>query len=719
MADPLNRITAMLESARDMTIEAAAAASAKLADTPTEMRPQQVSALLNAKSEREVLRGLKYVISLVSSGKDASGFFTDVVKNVSSSSLSVRKLVYTYLLRYAEKENDTALLSVNAIQKSLGDKNEQVRALAIRVMSEIRIGSIYPIVLLGIRKCIADSSVSVRKASAVALINVYNNYGASSVEELIEILQTLLKDRSPVVIGETITAFKTICPDRYDLLHGHYRRLCSLIPELNEWSQAYLTEILTNYAREFLPRPKIINTASSSREFITLPDNYNEIPFPVYDVEFDPDLKLFLDSIKGLVYNSNEAVILAVGRAHFHLSPPKTFKESQIAAAFVRNLITSPPESANFIIQSILFMAMHDPTLFVQYEKRFYLLPRDHFNNAQFKLKILSAICNENNIKTILHELQYYALNSEDKQIAIESVKAIGVCSQISDYWSGKILKWLLNDISDPQRDPLVVAEFLTVIRYIVQQNPQNNVRTVARLARLLDQESLADTAKESIIWLVGEFASVAPEIGPDVLRKLIKNFAYETDKVRYHVLLLSAKIYSHSLGKYAEETGDVSLENYDYSGIIPKMFNYVTHLARYDDVYDTRDRARTFYFLLSTKGQHTQLATLLLQAPKPVPLVTMRKITDPLDRAKGTDHFTSLQVDEIVKDYNMLPPWCDADRIPDSSIREEIEVKERRDNDEDFMSKGTDHVVKPVHNTINHFDHQVAFLVIEAFFKK
>ena len=46
-----------------------------------------------------------------------SKFFPDVVKNVVAPSFEVRKLVYIYLLRYAEQEPDLALLSINTFQK--------------------------------------------------------------------------------------------------------------------------------------------------------------------------------------------------------------------------------------------------------------------------------------------------------------------------------------------------------------------------------------------------------------------------------------------------------------------------------------------------------------------------------------------------------------------------------------------------------------------------
>lgn len=677
MSDSISRITSMLESARDITLEAAAAASAKLAETPDHIRPKEVSNLLNSRSERDVLKGLKYVISLMSSGEDASQYFTDVVKNVTSSSLKIRKLVYTYLLRYADKENDVALLSINAIQKSLGDKNDHVRALAIRVMSEIRISSIYPIVQMGIKKCSSDPSPNVRKAAAISLVKVFANHGNSSVQELTEHLTRLLKDRDINVLSSAILSFRIICPDNFDLIHGHFRRFCSLVTDLDEWSQIYLVELLTNYARHFLPKPKIFNKANNDSEYIELPENYNEIPYPVYDVDFDPDLKLFLNSIKYLTYSRNEAVVLAVGRAFFHLTPPKTFKEYQISAAFVRILQTSSSETQVFVLQSILYIAAHDPTLFVQYEKRFYLFPHDKILSAQYKLKVLSIICNENNIKSITSELQFYALNSFDNRIAIESVKALGVCSQISQFWSGKTLKWLLSQLSTAGIDKSVTAEFLTVIRYLVQQNPEGNVKTVAKLAHLLDSDSILESnAKESVIWLVGEFSGIEPKIGPDVLRKLVKNFAFEAPCVRYQIILLAAKIFSYDLENFKTLNGDAGLENYSYDGIIARLFNHVVNLGKYDDVYDIRDRSRMLHSLLSSKT--TQLATLILQAPKPVPLVTLRNTADvSLHSIKfKDDDWKSLSIDDIVKDYNTLPSWSDKD-LPDSSIRNEIDVKE------------------------------------------
>ena len=56
---------------------------------------------------------------MVAKGKDASDLFPAVVKNVVSKNIEVKKLVYVYLTRYAEEQQDLALLSISTFQRAL------------------------------------------------------------------------------------------------------------------------------------------------------------------------------------------------------------------------------------------------------------------------------------------------------------------------------------------------------------------------------------------------------------------------------------------------------------------------------------------------------------------------------------------------------------------------------------------------------------------------
>lgn len=56
---------------------------------------------------------------MVAKGKDVSDLFPAVVKNVVSKNAEVKKLVFVYLVRYAEEQQDLALLSISTFQRAL------------------------------------------------------------------------------------------------------------------------------------------------------------------------------------------------------------------------------------------------------------------------------------------------------------------------------------------------------------------------------------------------------------------------------------------------------------------------------------------------------------------------------------------------------------------------------------------------------------------------
>ncbi|TYI96049.1 hypothetical protein E1A91_D01G042300v1 [Gossypium mustelinum] len=118
---------------------------------------------------------------------DVSNYFPQVVKNVASQSLEVKKLVYLYLLHYAEKRPNEALLSINCFQEDLVDPNPLVRAWALRTMAGIRLHVIAPLVLVAVGKCARDPSVYVRKCAASALPKVHDlrlEEHTSAIEEV-------------------------------------------------------------------------------------------------------------------------------------------------------------------------------------------------------------------------------------------------------------------------------------------------------------------------------------------------------------------------------------------------------------------------------------------------------------------------------------------------------------------------------------------------------
>jgi AP-3 complex subunit beta len=190
---------------------------------------------------------------MIYQGKPCLPYFSSVVKNVANPNIEVKKLVYIYLLHYAESDPDLALLSVNAIQKSLTDQNPQVRAMALRTMSGMRVPVISQIVSLAIKRGCADMSPHVRKASALAIPKCYR-LDPNTLPQLLECLSILLGDKQYFVVGPAVSAFLELCPDRIDLIHKHYRELVRKLVDMDEWSQLATLQLLMNYSRRCFPR---------------------------------------------------------------------------------------------------------------------------------------------------------------------------------------------------------------------------------------------------------------------------------------------------------------------------------------------------------------------------------------------------------------------------------------------------------------------------------
>jgi len=215
-----------------------------------------------------LLRGMKWLLASVSKGRNVSDFFSVVVKLVQfPHSLEVRKMVYMYLVQYADHDATTrelSLLSINSFQKGLADQEPFIRALALRVLSSIRIPDVLQIQILGVQKCASDQSPYVRKCAANALMKLKGRCldNENSIQILKEILQKLLgQDSSTMVITSGIATFSEICPQELELLHGCYRKLCNMLCDMDEWGQVIVLDILSKYCRTYFCAPRGLGSA--------------------------------------------------------------------------------------------------------------------------------------------------------------------------------------------------------------------------------------------------------------------------------------------------------------------------------------------------------------------------------------------------------------------------------------------------------------------------
>jgi AP-3 complex subunit beta len=222
-------------------------------DTAT---PLKVRQYLESNRESEKLKGMKWLLAMLSKDRDMSEFIADVVKNVIVKSVEVKKMVYIYLVHFADFNDDCreiALLSINSFQIDMAGSNQLIRGLALRVLTSIRVSDIIQIQLLAVRKCSTDTSPYVRKCAATALAKIYS-FDPDQLSQLKTILEQLLTDSSTMVLGSAIAAFNEVCPCSYNILHSCFRKLCHLIADMDEWTQMSMKRLLlyTNY-HHFIP----------------------------------------------------------------------------------------------------------------------------------------------------------------------------------------------------------------------------------------------------------------------------------------------------------------------------------------------------------------------------------------------------------------------------------------------------------------------------------
>ncbi|XP_042527694.1 AP-3 complex subunit beta-2 isoform X3 [Dipodomys spectabilis] len=591
-------------------------------------RHDDLKEMLDTNKDSLKLEAMKRIVAMIARGKNASDLFPAVVKNVAC--------------------------------KNIEDPNQLIRASALRVLSSIRVPIIVPIMMLAIKEAASDMSPYVRKTAAHAIPKLYS-LDSDQKDQLIEVIEKLLADKTTLVAGSVVMAFEEVCPERIDLIHKNYRKLCNLLIDVEEWGQVVIISMLTRYARtQFLSPTQNESLLEESPEKAFYGSEEDEAKGPGSGEAataalparkpyvMDPDHRLLLRNTKPLLQSRSAAVVMAVAQLYFHLAPKA--EVGVIAKALVR-LLRSHSEVQYVVLQNVATMSIKRRGMFEPYLKSFYIRSTDPTQIKILKLEVLTNLANETNIPTVLREFQTY-IRSMDKDFVAATIQAIGRCATNIGRVRDTCLSGLVQLLSN--RDELVVAESVVVIKKLLQMQPAQHEEIIKHLAKLTDNIQVP-MARASILWLIGEYCEHVPKIAPDVLRKMAKSFTAEEDIVKLQVINLAAKLY---------------LTNSKQTKLLTQ---YVLSLAKYDQNYDIRDRARfTRQLIVPSEqgGAFSRHAKRLFLAPKPAPVLE--------SSFKDRDHFQLGSLSHLLNakatGYQELPDW--PEEAPDPSVRN-VEVPE------------------------------------------
>lgn len=81
---------------------------------------------------------IKKVIAYMTLGIDVSRLFPEMVKASRTDDVVMKKMIFLYLINYAEQNQELVILAINTFLMDLKQSNHKIRGLALRSLCSLR-----------------------------------------------------------------------------------------------------------------------------------------------------------------------------------------------------------------------------------------------------------------------------------------------------------------------------------------------------------------------------------------------------------------------------------------------------------------------------------------------------------------------------------------------------------------------------------------------------
>ncbi|AAW46425.1 hypothetical protein CNBI2940 [Cryptococcus deneoformans B-3501A] len=554
---------------------------------------------LNSEYRDKRADAIKRVIANHTIGKDCSGLFPDVVKNMQTDDLEQKKLVYLYLMNYAKTQPELVILAVNTFVKDTADPNPLVRALAIRTMSILRAEKILDYLASPLSRCLKDENPYVRKTAALCVAKVFDLKPELAIEYgFIETLRDLIGDGNPMVVANAVAALGDIHEASLNLPSSQPgspnddespssvrpnqslfiidpATLTKLLVALNECSEWGRIAILTTLAR--------------------------------YRTNDEKESEHICERVMPQFQHVNAAVVLgAVKVIMIHM---KNVTKEDLLKSLTRKmapplvtLISSPPEVQWVALRNINLLLQKRPDILASEMRVFFCKYNDPSYVKVEKLEIMVRLANEKNVDTLLGELKEYA-SEVDVDFVRKAVRAVGQVAIKIDEAAGRCVEVLMELIET--RVSYVVQEAVIVVKDIFRKYPHSYEGIIPALCANLEELDEPE-AKASLIWLIGEYAEKI-ENADELLGAFLETFSEESYPVQLQTLTAIVKLFL----KKPDES----------QAIVQKVLQAATKDC---DSPDVRDRAYIYWRLLSSDPAAAKSVVLSVRPPISLPQTTV-----------------------------------------------------------------------------------------------
>ncbi|KDQ23786.1 hypothetical protein PLEOSDRAFT_1047891 [Pleurotus ostreatus PC15] len=550
---------------------------------PTKGENYELRIDLNSEYREKRKDAIKRVIASMTVGKDVSGLFPDVLKNMQTDDLEQKKLVYLYLMNYAKTQPELVILAVNTFVKDTDDPNPLVRALAIRTMGCLRAEKIIDYLCDPLQKCLRDENPYVRKTAALCVAKLYDLKPELVIENgFLEQLHEMIADANPMVVANTVTALSDIhaaavaqpssSTSEQAVFTITSSILSKLLIALNECSEWGRVAILNALAR--------------------------------YEAQDDKESEHICERVVPQFQHVNGSVVLAAVKViMIHM---RGVRREELTKQLIRKmapplvtLLSSPPEVQWVALRNINLLLQKRSDLLTNEMRVFFCKYNDPLYVKVEKLDIMVRLANENNVDPLLSELKEYS-SEVDVDFVRKSIKAIGQTAVKIDAAAERCVNVLLELIAT--RVSYVVQE---AVVDIFRKYPSTYEGVIPILCSNLDELDEPE-AKASLIWIIGEYANKIDN-ADELLGIFVDTFTEESYPVQLQTLTAVVKLF---------------LTKPDSSqGIVQRILDTATKDC---DSPDVRDRAYIYWRLLSTDPGAAKAVVLAHRPPISIPQTTV-----------------------------------------------------------------------------------------------
>ncbi|KAF8153980.1 adaptin N terminal region-domain-containing protein [Crassisporium funariophilum] len=551
----------------------------------------ELSVDLNSEYREKRKDAIKRTIASMTVGKDVSGLFPDVLKNMQTEDLEQKKLVYLYLMNYAKTQPELVILAVNTFVKDAADHNPLVRALAIRTMGCLRAEKIIDYLSDPLKKCLKDEDAYVRKTAALCVAKLYDLKPELVIEGgFLTMLHKMISDMNPMVVANTVAALTDIHiaatsqasassstssepePGAFIITAEIMQKLLVALNECSEWGRVAVLNALARYV------------AQDERES----EHICERVVPQFQ-------------------HANGSVVLAAIKViMIHM---RQVRREELIKQLVRKmapplvtLLSSPPEVQWVALRNINLLLQKRPDILSNEMRVFFCKYNDPLYVKVEKLDIMVRLASENNVDALLSELKEYS-SEVDVDFVRKSIKAIGQTAVKIDMAAERCVNVLLELIGT--RVTYVVQEAVVVMKDIFRKYPSTYEGVIPILCSNLDELDEPE-AKASLIWIIGEYANTIDN-ADELLGIFVDTFTEESYPVQLQTLTAVVKLF---------------LKKPDSSqGVVQRVLNTATKDC---DSPDVRDRAYIYWRLLSMDPAAAKAVVLSHRPPISIPRTTV-----------------------------------------------------------------------------------------------